>query len=107
MVQVLANPKLWDKKPVVVVGYMDLAFERDHFCLHKEDADRLLLTNCMSISAPSSPEVQALNRRYVAVWGTVRVGRSGHMGLFNLSIQNVTRIEPMLSKEEYRAGVAQ
>ena len=108
MVRVLADPASLDKKSVAVVGYLDLAFESNHFCLHKEDADELLLSNCVSISVPNSPEVQALNRRYVGVWGTVVVGRSGHMGLFDLSIQDVRQIEPMLNKEELKhAGKAQ
>ena len=108
MVRILADPAALHKKPVAVVGYLDLAFESNHFCLHKEDADSLLITNCVSISVPNSPEVLALNRRYVAVWGTVVVGRSGHMGLFNLSIQDVRQIVPMLNKEEMKvAGKAQ
>ena len=100
MVRVLADPASLNNRPVVVVGYLDLAFESNHFCLHKEDADALLITNCVSISVPNSPEVLALNRRYVAVWGTVAVGISGHLGLFNLSIQDVREIVPALSKAE-------
>jgi hypothetical protein len=87
LMAVLANPKAWHGKPVRVTGFMHLEFEGDQFCLHREDVEFLLLTNCVWLAVPESRELLAINDRYVGVEGVVDADGRGHMGLFQATIR--------------------
>ena len=99
MVRLLADPLAVNKKLVAVMGYLDLELESKHFCLHKEDARNNLIANCLWISVPETPEVRALNHRYVIVVGVVTVGQSGQWGLFDLSLQDVRALQVIPASE--------
>lgn len=99
LVRVLANPTSLNKKAITLDGFLD----GHTLCLHKEDADNRLSTNCVSIAFPDSPQVQALDRRYVTVSGIVVFGgRAGLSPLVDVFIDDVRSIEPIEDRERAR-----
>ena len=92
LVRVLANPDAMDGKAVTVGGYMHLEFEGNHLCLHRDDFEQLIVTNCVWISVPDEKRAMELNDRYVSVEGVVNARRHGHMGLFQAALEGVTSI---------------
>ena len=92
LVRILADPKAVDGRPVAVGGYMHLEFEGNHFCLHKDDVENLIVSNCIWISVPSTPEVKALSDNYVWVEGVVDAQSKGHKGLLQASLVEIKSI---------------
>ena len=92
LVRVLATPQAVDGKAVSVGGYLHLEFEASLLCLHKEDVDHLLLENCIWIDVPKSSEVEALSDHYVTAQGKVNARAKGHMGMYQATLQEVSRL---------------
>ena len=103
LVRVLADPKAWHGRAVRVGGYMHLEFEGNQLCLHREDVEFLVLTNCVWLSVPNTPEVMAINDRYVAVEGVVDANSRGHMGMFQAAIDRVTSLGALPSRAALEA----
>jgi len=74
---------------------MHLEFEGDQLCLHRDDVEHVILTNCIWLSVPRRQEALALNDRYVSIWGVVNAKSHGHMGLFQGTLEEVTLIIAM------------
>ena len=92
LARILADPTAMDGKPVAVGGYLRLEFEGNHFCLHKDDVDYLVSTNCVWLYLPDRPDLKVFSERYVAVRGVVNARDKGHMGMLQASIDHVTEI---------------
>lgn len=92
LVRILANPEAMDGQAVSVGGYMHLEFEGDQLCLHRDDVEQMIVTNCVWLSLPRRDEALSLNDRYVGVQGVVNAKSRGHMGLFQATIQGVTSL---------------
>ena len=99
LVRILANPEAMDGHTVSVGGYMHLEFEGDQLCLHRDDVEQMIVTNCVWLSLPRRNEGLPLNDRYVGVQGVVSAKSRGHMGLFQATIQGVTSLEAV-SRED-------
>ena len=103
LVRVLADPTSVKGKAITVNGY----FEPGQLCLHKEDADKRLRTNCVSIEVPDSPQARLLAGRYVVVSGVVGFGgRTGLSPIFDLLIQDVRRMDPIADSDAMADVVA-
>ena len=100
LIRVLADPAAVDKRPVVVIGYLHLEFEGQRLCLHREDVENNILTNCVWIDVPQTGGVLALNERYVVVEGIIRAGSGGHLGSYQASLGEIRRIDPMPNRAE-------
>jgi hypothetical protein len=71
---------------------MHLEFEGNMLCLHRDDVEFMLQTNCVWLAAPEGPAVRSINDRYVGVEGVVNADDRGHFGMFQASIQGITAI---------------
>jgi hypothetical protein len=92
LVRILANPDDMNGRAVDVGGYMHVEFEGTQLCLHREDYEQMVLTNCVGLSVPEGPDVLELNDRYVVVEGVVKASARGGISLFPASLQGVTAI---------------
>jgi hypothetical protein len=95
MIQLIANPQQFDGKPIRLLAYLNLEFEGDALFLHREDFDKGLWSNALSISLEDHhfPKVKRLSRGYVMVEGIFSAKIRGHFGMFSGSVQQVTRIQ--------------
>jgi hypothetical protein len=93
LVRVLANPNAMNGVPVTVGGYMHLEFEGNRLCLHRDDVEQMIRTNCVSLSVPDVKRAMVLNDRYVMVEGVVDGQNRGHLGMLQAGgIGGVTAI---------------
>jgi hypothetical protein len=95
LARVLADPQAMDRKAVAVAGYLHLEFEGNHFCLHRDDVDHLVITNCVGIDVPEREDLQALSDRYVILRGVVNARVKGHRGMLQATIEKVSRIDAL------------
>ena len=91
LVQLLAAPERFHNKRVQVIGYLQLRFEGDAIYLHKEDCDHGITKNGVWINIPErwakTPD------GYAIVEAVVDSNQHGHMGLFQASLKDVTRVD--------------
>jgi hypothetical protein len=91
LVSILADAKAWHGKPVRVGGYMHLEFEGNQLCLHRDDVEFLVQTNCVWLDVPPH-QLTGINDRYVALEGVVDAAKRGHLGRYQATIGRVTSI---------------
>jgi hypothetical protein len=108
LARILADPQAVHGRAVKVGGYLHLEFEDHDFCLHKDDADYLVITNCVWLQVPDREDLQVFSDRYVAVEGIVNASGRGHLGVYQAEIDKVSRItvqpERAAAAEHYRSG---
>jgi hypothetical protein len=78
LARVLADPSALHGKAVRVGGFAHFAFEGDSLCLHRDDVEYLIVTNCVWLDVPMRPEIRALSDRYVVVEGVIDAKGRGH-----------------------------
>ena len=96
LIQLIANPQLYDEKRVRITGFLDLQFEGDAIYFHREDFDNGLTKNALSIEVPrdiTKAQIKAINDHYVICTGMFAARNHGHLGLFSGDITGITRIE--------------
>jgi hypothetical protein len=91
LVQVLAAPGSFHNKRIQVKGYLHLQFEGDALYLHKEDFDHGITKNALWVSVPErwarTPD------GYVIIEAVVDSTMQGHMGMFQASLKDVSRLD--------------
>jgi hypothetical protein len=97
IIQLIANPQLYEGKRVRIVGYLHLEFEGDAIYFHREDIEHGISENAIWINTPKAltkEQRDALNNGYVICTGVFISKRRGHTGLFSGELSNINRIEP-------------
>jgi hypothetical protein len=94
VVQLIANPELFNGREVRVIGFLHLEFEGAAVYLHREDFDYSVDKNSVAIQLSESQEQswQKLNNHYVIIEGRFSSVAKGHFGARSGSLQNVTRL---------------
>jgi hypothetical protein len=95
LVQLIASPKDYDGKIVRVIGFVRLEFEGNAIYLHQEDYKHSISKNGLWIDVTEDMQKRKaeLDRKYVLIEGTFDTKRTGHMGMWSGSIQNITRCQ--------------
>lgn len=98
LIRLIANPDAFDGKRVRVFGYVRVEHEGTAVYLHREDYVRGLSKNGLwlaaSDSAPAGSREAAVQNRYALVEGRFNTKKTGHMGLWSGTIEEITRLEP-------------
>ncbi|MGA2636030.1 MAG: hypothetical protein ABSF16_17480 [Terracidiphilus sp.] len=96
MIQLIANPQVYDNKRVRITGFLHLEFEGDAIYLHREDFSYALTKNALWVNIPrdmTKEQMKAVNNYYVICTGRFRAGMHGHMGLNSGEVDEITRLE--------------
>jgi hypothetical protein len=96
MVELLANPLMYDGKQVQIIGFLRLEFEGDAIYLHREDFEHAISKNAIWVGRPkdfSEKQTAEVDKKYVICEGTFSAKEHGHMGMFSGSITQITRLE--------------
>ena len=96
LIQLIAQPEKFDRKPVRFIGFLRIEFEGTAVYLHREDFDHGISRNGVWIDIPSDMtdrQRRDVNMRYVICAGVFSAANRGHMGMFSGAITNVRRIE--------------
>lgn len=94
LIQLIANPELFNGKAVRVIGYMHLEFEGDAVYFHREDFEYTIHKNSLAIDL-NEAQVRLgrkLNNGYVIIEGRFNSVANGHLGVRAGSIENITRL---------------
>jgi hypothetical protein len=98
IIQLIAAPKLYAKKTVQVVGFLNIEFEGDGIYFHEEDFRRGLINNGLGIWAEGEvrERLKKLSGQYVIIEGVVDASYSDAVAVagFRTSIRNITRADP-------------
>jgi len=96
--QLIATPDVFEGKYVRVFGFVRIEHEGTALFLHREDADHMLTKNGLWLAVNDAPaegskEAQVKNR-YALIEGRFTAKKTGHMGLWSGSIDEITRMVP-------------
>jgi hypothetical protein len=96
MVQLIANPELFEGRRVLVIGFVHLEFEGNAIYMHREDFEAGLLKNGLWVEF--RPGVlrsgERYSDRYLVVSGVFTSRKRGHLGLFSGMIGDIDRADP-------------
>ena len=94
MAQLIANPRQFDGKRVLVSGFLTMGFESTALWLNKEDANSDISKNAVFVGSPSSVVCPA--GTYVLVGGVFDAKFTGHLGGFAgyLKIEKCDQLMP-------------
>jgi hypothetical protein len=98
LIQVIANPKEFHGKQIQVIGFAHFEFEGNGIYLNREDYQYGLYKNGLWLSMPKTDKTnldkyREMNNSYAIVEGTFNAEFKGHMGVFNGSIENITKLQ--------------
>lgn len=96
LVQLIANPPVYDQTRVRLIGYLHLEFEGDAVYLHREDFDFGITKDAVWINLPkdiTSAQIKAVNDHYVICSATFDAKTHGHLGMFAAELKDVTRLQ--------------
>jgi hypothetical protein len=96
----LATPDLLHGKAVKLGGFAHIEFEGNCLCLHRDDVQYLIRTNCVWLDVPLVPETEAISDHYVAVVGVVDAKRRGHMGMYQATITQVSQLAALPTRAQ-------
>jgi hypothetical protein len=93
LLQLIATPEKFDKKPIRVVGFLRLEFEGNALYLHREDYENAISGNgiWVDVSAKMARQEANLNMHYVLLQGIFNANDRGHMSLWSGSIKKIRR----------------
>jgi hypothetical protein len=100
IVNLIATPERFDGKTVQVIGAIQIEFEGNMVCLHREDLDKSLLKNCLWVEpdyealGTTPQELAKRNGQYVILSGTFSKEVTGHMDCCSGAILNIDRLDP-------------
>jgi len=104
ILQLIASPERYDGRRVQLVGFLRLEFEGNAIYLHREDYERSILPNALSIELPNDmtkQQVEAVNMQYVICLGTfVAAPRGRRVGMESGTIKDVMRLQVWPSAAE-------
>jgi hypothetical protein len=96
LIQLIANPQLYDQKRIRFIGYLHLEFEGDAIYFHRDDFLYGITNDAVWINLPKDikpDQLKAVNDHYVICSAKFVAGRHGHMGMFAGELDDVTRVE--------------
>ena len=95
LVQLIAHPKDYHDKVIRVVGFVRLAFEDNAIYLHQDDYTHGIALNglWLDITDEIYMKKSEFDQKYVLLAGTFHAKEKGHMGLWNGSIQKISRFQ--------------
>jgi hypothetical protein len=107
LVQLLATPEKYDGSLVRVVGFVHLEFEGDALYLHREDFERMLLSNSLdlSLSDEQARQWKELSDRYVGVQATFEARTRGTRAFRPGRLKAIVRFEYHPSRDEFLASM--
>jgi hypothetical protein len=104
LIQLIANPKQYDGKVVVVTGFVRLEFEGNAIYLHQDDYKHRITKNGLWIDVSSDirKRQKDYEQKYVLLVGTFNANQAGHLGLWSGSIQNISSAKAWSEKDGWR-----
>jgi hypothetical protein len=90
IVDLIANPALFEGKKVMVQGYVHLGLEDNAIYLHKDDSVHDLFKNGLWLDVPDGFDSAACQDRYALVEGTFKGGPGGHLGSWSGTLEDIT-----------------
>ena len=97
MVDLIANPELFDGAKVLVVGYVHVEFEGRGLYLHKDDFVYHITRNGLWLAETNIVDLTKCQDTYAYVKGIFRAGIGGHNDAWSGTLERVTtcdRIQP-------------
>ncbi len=97
LIELIANPHLYDGKRVRVLGYLNLEFEGNALYLHKEDYEHSLSKNSLWVEVDKEQRKimrDCKSKSYVLLEGTFNAANRGHFGLWSGAIESLSRCSP-------------
>jgi hypothetical protein len=93
MLQLIATPEKYDKKEVMVVGFLVTEHEGNILYLHREDYEQRISKNGLwVVLTPENKEkLGGLSKHYVLLAGTFNASNKGHMSLTSGALEDVKR----------------
>ena len=96
LIQLIANPAIYDNKRIRIIGFLDLQFEGNAIYLHREDFYHAISKNALWIALPKDitrQQIKLINDHYVICTGRFKADDHGHMGMFSGEMADITRLE--------------
>lgn len=96
MIQLISNPDKYHNKHIRLVAFLNIEFEGNALYLHQEDYKNDIYSNGIWLSVNEENKTlikkNDLNKRYVLIEGVFNKENKGHMGMWQGSLEKVTRI---------------
>jgi len=89
MVDLIANPQLFDGVKVLVAGYVHVEFEGRGIYLHKDDFRYGITRNGLWLSETDTADLSKCQDTYAFVRGTFRAGIGGHFDAWTGTLDQV------------------
>ncbi|MGI9101351.1 MAG: hypothetical protein ACR2IF_02800 [Terriglobales bacterium] len=105
LMQLIVTPEKYDKKVVVVKGYVSLEFEDYGLYFSRDDYEHLTGSNGVWLDfepgvLKDKTQIKELQGRYVLVEGVFDAKSFGHMGSFAGTLRRITRIQVSLNRAD-------
>ena len=98
IVSLIANPDRYHGKYVRVIGAINLEFEGNSICIHKDDVVERISKNCLWLTlnekllAVNTLKLRKYNGKYVLLEGVFNAKNAGHLDLYSGSVDRVWRL---------------
>lgn len=103
MIDLIANPELFDGKKIMVVGYVHVEFEGDAIYLHKDDFLYGIDRNSLALSLLSKTPTKELKKcqdSYALVRGTFKAGIGGHNSMASGELHDIANCTVVEKRRE-------
>jgi len=103
MIDLIANPELFDGKKVIVKGYVHFEFEGNGIFLHKEDFLYGIDRNALWLSLSSSERAKKFSDcqdSYAMVRGTFKAGIGGHNSMLSGELHDIAECSVVEKRRE-------
>jgi hypothetical protein len=95
LVRLLADPKEYDGKRIMLVGFLHLEFEGNAIYIHRDDKLYRISKNALWVSFSPGINTKACQDKYVLIEGEFSATETGHMGLFGGTVKAIDRCVPL------------
>jgi hypothetical protein len=89
MIDLIANPELFDGMKVLLTGYVHVEFEGRGIYLHKDDFLYGIIRNGLRLGAANSVDLKKCQDTYAYVRGVFRAGVGGHFDFWTGTLDQV------------------
>jgi hypothetical protein len=97
IVDLIANPELFDGQKVLVQGYVHLEFEGNGVYLHRDDFRYHNSRNGLWLATADAGDLSKCQDSYAMVKGMFKAGVGGHFDLYGGVLEHITactKVEP-------------
>jgi hypothetical protein len=98
IIDLIANPELFDGRRVLVKGYVHIEFEHLAIYLHREDFRHGITRNSVALNVQKISEYSKCNNSYSYIRGKFHAGIGGHNDMFSGTIDEITECENSSSR---------